>query len=135
MKYYQLTRVIKENETLSINQADSDEVILYDRLGDVEYYGVNSSDYTRFLAMQNPECNIVEKQFADISDILQNCPMNRHLNDLISKRIRQQYTSNDEFKMLNLDKTDPEYIAYNTYRNMCRAEGRVVKIEKGLVLS
>lgn len=128
MKYFAYETVPTEVTTL--------DVVIPTGINSYRYnehlIGVDIESVEEFLSMQHPECNVAEVQFAEIESQLKQCRLYKDIDDIVKTMIHNVYTLDDEIKLLKLDKADPEYVAYQTYVDACRATGRQMKIERGL---
>jgi hypothetical protein len=132
MKYFRSLVATVNGEILSFVAHESSEHYLYDRKGNVEWHGVSSVDTSDILSIQHPECEVEEVLFVDIDDILKGSRLYKEINAQVEQRIREKYSIGDEFSILKLEKTDPEYIAYQQFIDECRENGRIQKITLGL---
>lgn len=73
-----------------------------------------------------------ELTFAECKGYLENSHLNKELNKLISNRIREKYSVDDEISLLKKADTDEAKIAYNTFVDAIKAEVNTKKVEYGL---
>ena len=107
--------------------------LMYDRQGDIEYHGLpDSVDPEEVLSLQHEECEVEEVSFADMEEILKGSRLYKEINAQVEQRIREKYSIGDEFSILKVDKTSPEYIAYQQVVDECRQAGIAQKIALGL---
>lgn len=128
MKYFLFEQVPQDTTTLDVVVPPGVNSFKYtDNL-----VGVDIEMVEDFLTLQHPECNVQEVQFEVIENELKNCKQYKDIDEIVKTMIHNVYTLDDEIKLLKLDKTDPEYVAYQSYVDACRATGRSMKIERGL---
>ena len=85
MKYFRVKQVVLPkpvNTTLSI-VTNNESAILYLRDGEVEYWGVDTTD-ADFMTKQHPECEVVELTFDEAKTILDNSRIKKD-TDLIGE--------------------------------------------------
>lgn len=131
MKYYKSKEVITKYTVLRLVYNPEEEVIIYDRIDGVEYYGVKNPSKD-FLKKQHKECAVKEVQFADIQNILKKCRLNQQFNEAIRKNIQKKYDLYDEIGLTNEDHTLDDYKNYRAYVKSCKDEINVKKVEYGL---
>ena len=131
MKYFKFRSVTTDFTTLSI-------VIPYDTVA-YQYTetlaGVDIADSEEFLAQQHPECEVTELTFQDVESELKECRMFHDINSIVQRMISEKYSIPDEIKMVKLPEDNPERVAYQAYVDECRAYGRAMKVERGLILA
>ena len=96
--------------------------------------GVDITDSQEFLAQQHPECEVTELTFQDVESELRETRMFHDINSIVQKLIAEKYSIPDEIKMVKLAVDHPERVAYQTYVDECRAYGRAMKVERGLIV-
>jgi len=126
MKYYKSKEVITD---LTVLRLVAQDTILYDKIGDIEYYGLSEEID---MSQQHSECEVEEVEFADIKLILDNCRLMQQLNQAIENKIAEKYTISKEIGLTNSDHSSEEYVAYRAYVAECKAEINAKKIELGL---
>ena len=130
MKYFKFRSVTTDFTTLSI-------VIPYDTVA-YQYTetlaGVDIADSEAFLAQQHPECEVTELTFQDVESELKECRMFHDIDAIVQKLIAEEYSIPDEIKMVKLAVDHPERVTYQTYVDECRAYGRAMKVERGLIV-
>ena len=131
MKYYKSKEVITKYTVLRLVYNPEEDVVIYDRIGDTEYYGVKNPSED-FLLKQHPECEVTEMQFNEIKSILKKCRLNQQLNETIKKNIQKKYELSDEIDITNQDHTLDEYKNYRAYVKACKDAINLVKVEYGL---
>ena len=95
--------------------------------------GVDIADSEEFLAQQHPECEVTELTFQDVESELKECRMFHDINAIVQRMIAERYSIPDEIKMVKLPIDHPERVAYQNYVDECRAYGRTMKVQRGLI--
>ena len=131
MKYFRYKAVVTEYTTLSLVVPDG--VVAYQYTETLA--GVDITDSQEFLAQQHPECEVTELTFQDVENELKECRMFHDISAIVQKLIAEKYSIPDEIKMVKLAVDHPERVAYQTYVDECRAYGRAMKVERGLILA
>ena len=129
MKYFKSKTVVTEYTTLSIVIPDG--VISYQYTETLA--GVDIADSEAFLAQQHPECEVTELTFQDVESELKECRMFHDINAIVQRMIAERYSIPDEIKMVKLPIDHPERVAYQNYVDECRAYGRTMKVQRGLI--
>ncbi len=129
MKYFKFKTVIEDFTTKSIVLPDG--AVAYQYTEDLA--GVDIVDSQEFLSQQHPECEVVEQTFQEVEPVLKECRMFHDINSIVQKMISEKYSIPDEIKMVKLPVDDPARVEYQEYIDACRAYGRAMKIEKGLI--
>ena len=135
MKYYKVKEVIKDFTTLSLIVNENEKSILYEKIDNIQYFGVETED-ENFLSKQHPECEVVEMNFAEIQPILKECNQMKCINSTVTAMIRQEYSMNDEAKWNTigiLNPANPDFIKFAQYKQKCREYGNEVKKQMGLI--
>ena len=130
MKYFKHKPVVTEYTTLSLVVPDG--VVSYQYTETLA--GVDITDSQEFLAQQHPECEVSELTFQDVESELRETRMFHDINSIVQKLIAEKYSIPDEIKMVKLAVDHPERVAYQTYVDECRAYGRAMKVERGLIV-
>ena len=129
MKYFRFKSVVTEYTTLSI--------VIPDGVTSYQYTetlaGVDITDSEAFLAQQHPECEVTEVTFQEVEQELKECRMFHDINAIVQRMIAERYSIPDEIKMVKLAVDHPERVVYQTYVDECRAYGRAMKAERGLI--
>ncbi len=128
MKYFLFEQVPQETTTLDVIVPPGVQLYRYTE----NLVGVDTEMVEEFLSLQHPECNVQEVQYEEIENELKTCRQYKDIDEIVKTMIHNVYTLDDEIKLLKLDKTDPEYVAYQSYVDAYRATGRSMKIERGL---
>lgn len=128
MKYFLFEKVPQEITTLDLIIPYGINSFRYNE----NLVGVDISEVEDFLSIQHPECSVQEVQFEEIENELKTCRQYKDIDEIVKTMIHNFYTLDDEIKLLKLDKTDPEFVAYQAYVDECRTIGRSMKIERGL---
>ena len=131
MKYFRYKAVVTEYTTLSL--VVPDEVVAYQYTETLA--GVDIADSEAFLAQQHPECEVTEQTFQDVESELKECRMFHDISAIVQKLIAEEYSIPDEIKMVKLAVDHPERVTYQAYVDECRAYGRAMKAERGLILA
>ena len=131
MKYYKSKEVITKYTVLRLVYNPEEEIILYDKINDIEYYGVKNVQ-DGFLDKQHAECEVTEMKFEEIKTILDNCRLMQQFNDAIEREIAVKYSIAKEIGITNSDHNGEEYTAYREYVNACKERVNKLKIEWGL---
>ena len=130
MKYFKHKAVVTEYTTLSLVVPDG--VVAYQYTENLA--GVGIADSEAFLAQQHPECEVTELTFQDVESELKECRMFHDINSIVQRMIAERYSIPDEIKMVKLAVDHPERVTYQTYVDECRAYGRAMKVERGLIV-
>ena len=64
---------------------------------------------------------------------LKECRMFHDINAIVQRMIAERYSIPDEIKMVKLPIDHPERVAYQNYVDECRAYGRTMKVQRGLI--
>ena len=131
MKYYKSKEVLTQYTVLRLVYDYTEEVIFYDRIDNMEYYGVKNPS-ENFLQKQHPECEVAEVQFNEIKSILKKCRLMQQFNETIRKNIAKKYDLSDEIGLANEDHTLDDYKNYRAYVKSCKDEINLKKVEYGL---
>ena len=129
MKYFRYKAVVTEYTTLSLVVPDG--VVAYQYTETLA--GVDIADSEAFLAQQHPECEVTELTFQDVESELKECRMFHDINAIVQRMIAERYSIPDEIKMVKLPIDHPERVAYQNYVDECRAYGRTMKVQRGLI--
>ena len=129
MKYFRYKPVVTEYTTLSLVVPDG--VVAYQYTENLA--GVDIADSEAFLAQQHPECEVTEQTFQDVESELKECRMFHDINAIVQRMIAERYSIPDEIKMVKLPIDHPERVAYQKYVDECRAYGRTMKVQRGLI--
>ena len=129
MKYFRYKPVVTEYTTLSLVVPDG--VVSYQYTETLA--GVDISDTAAFLAQQHPECEVTELTFQEVESELKECRMFHDINAIVQRMIAERYSIPDEIKMVKLPIDHPERVAYQNYVDECRAYGRTMKVQRGLI--
>ena len=129
MKYFRYKAVVTEYTTLSLVVPDG--VVAYQYTENLA--GVDIADSEAFLAQQHPECEVSEQIFQDVESELKECRMFHDINAIVQRMIAERYSIPDEIKMVKLPIDHPERVAYQNYVDECRAYGRTMKVQRGLI--
>ena len=129
MKYFRYKPVVTEYTTLSLVVPDG--VVAYQYTENLA--GVDIADSEAFLAQQHPECEVTELTFQDVESELKECRMFHDINAIVQRMIAERYSIPDEIKMVKLPIDHPERVAYQNYVDECRAYGRTMKVQRGLI--
>ena len=129
MKYFRYKPVVTEYTTLSLVVPDG--VVAYQYTENLA--GVDIADSEAFLAQQHPECEVTEQTFQDVESELKECRMFHDINAIVQRMIAERYSIPDEIKMVKLPIEHPERVAYQNYVDECRAYGRTMKVQRGLI--
>ena len=129
MKYFRYKPVVTEYTTLSLVVPDG--VVAYQYTENLA--GVDIADSEEFLAQQHPECEVTELTFQDVESELKECRMFHDINAIVQRMIAERYSIPDEIKMVKLPIDHPERVAYQNYVDECRAYGRTMKVQRGLI--
>ena len=129
MKYFRYKPVVTEYTTLSLVVPDG--VVAYQYTENLA--GVDIADSEAFLAQQHPECEVTEQTFQDVESELKECRMFHDINAIVQRMIAERYSIPDEIKMVKLPIDHPERVAYQNYVDECRAYGRTMKVQRGLI--
>ena len=129
MKYFRYKAVVTEYTTLSLVVPDG--VVAYQYTENLA--GVDIADSEAFLAQQHPECEVTELTFQDVESELKECRMFHDINAIVQRMIAERYSIPDEIKMVKLPIDHPERVAYQNYVDECRAYGRTMKVQRGLI--
>lgn len=70
--------------------------------------------------------------FEDIRDIIEESHLNKELNRIISRKIREKYSIDDEIALLKKPLDDPKRQAYDKFVESIKEEIRVKKIAYGI---
>ena len=129
MKYFRYKAVVTEYTTLSLVVPDG--VVAYQYTENLA--GVDITDSEAFLAQQHPECEVTELTFQEVESELKECRMFHDINAIVQRMIAERYSIPDEIKMVKLPIDHPERVAYQNYVDECRAYGRTMKVQRGLI--
>ena len=129
MKYFRYKAVVTEYTTLSLVVPDG--VVSYQYTENLA--GVDIADSEAFLAQQHPECEVTELTFQEVESELKECRMFHDINAIVQRMIAERYSIPDEIKMVKLPIDHPERVAYQNYVDECRAYGRTMKVQRGLI--
>ena len=129
MKYFRYKPVVTEYTTLSLVVPDG--VVAYQYTETLA--GVDIADSEEFLAQQHPECEVTELTFQEVESELKECRMFHDINAIVQRMIAERYSIPDEIKMVKLPIDHPERVAYQNYVDECRAYGRTMKVQRGLI--
>ncbi len=129
MKYFKFKSVVEDFTTKSIVIPDGTAAHQYTE----DLAGVEVEDAAAFLADQHTECEVTEKTYQEVEAELKDCRMYHDINQIVQRMIASKYQIADEIKFLKLAVDHPERVAYQDYVDQCRAYGRAMKIEKGLI--
>jgi hypothetical protein len=138
MKYFKAKVVRTDGEVKSFvppihEPSTAGQHLMYDRHGDIEYHGLSDDiDPEEVITLQHEECEVEEVLFVEIEENLKGSRLYKEINAQVEQKIREKYSIGDEFSILKLEKTDPEYIAYQQFIDECRENGRMQKIALGL---
>ena len=130
MKYFRYKPVVTEYTTLSLVVPDG--VVAYQYTENLA--GVDIADSEAFLAQQHPECEVSEQTFQEVENELKECRMFHDINAIVQRMIAERYSIPDEIKMVKLAVDHPERVTYQAYVDECRAYGRAMKVERGLIV-
>ena len=130
MKYFRYKPVVTEYTTLSLVVPDG--VVAYQYTENLA--GVDITDSQEFLAQQHPECEVSELTFQEVENELKECRMFHDINAIVQRMIAERYSIPDEIKMVKLAVDHPERVTYQAYVDECRAYGRAMKVERGLIV-
>ena len=123
IKYYKLDKKSK------VPQIEGTDVYFYGTDGNNnDIIGVSAEDHTQFEA----EATTTVQTFSNVSNYIESSHLNKELNKLIVKRIREEYSVDDEIALLKKKDTDPKKIAYQKYVDGIKAEVDLKKIEYGI---
>ena len=129
MKYFRYKPVVTEYTTLSLVVPDG--VVAYQYTENLA--GVDIADSEAFLAQQHPECEVSEQTFQEVENKLKECRTFHDINAIVQRMIAERYSIPDEIKMVKLPIDHPERVAYQNYVDECRAYGRTMKVQRGLI--
>ena len=115
MKYFEIT------EDFKLSNKEDVKVYPYSKT----IIGVDAADYTDFK-------DATKKTFIKVQSVIENSHLNKELNKLIVKRIREKYSVDDEIALLKKEDTDPKKIAYQKYVDGIKSEIDLKKIEYGI---
>lgn len=132
MRYFKLNRVVTETTTLGIICGENEDNYMYQRDGDIEYWGVDTDD-TNFLQKQHPECNMQELTFEETRSVLERCKLMKDVDSLIEQEIAKRYSIPEEIGLTNGDHKAPEYADYRAYVEECKNKFLPLKQKYGLV--
>ena len=135
MQYFKAKKIITEDTTLSLVAPVDAQLIKYSDDESFEYYGANVNDVEGFLQSQSPEIEASELQYSDLQNILEGSKMMKDLDDIIEKKIAEEYSIGKELKMRDLLSTDPQRIAYEAFKASIKTTVRQMKIDMGLRIS
>lgn len=129
MKYFRFKSVTTDFTTLSI--VIPPDTVAYQYTENLA--GVDIDDTAAFLAQQHPECEVTEVTFQEVESELKECRMFHDINSIVQRMIAERYSISDEIKMVKLPEDNPERVTYQAYVDDCRAYGRAMKVERGLI--
>jgi hypothetical protein len=140
MRYFKFKKVVlpsPEDTTLGIVTSEGESTYFYDEIDGFQYVGVATTD-ENFLNKQHSACLVEELTFEEIAPILKSCQMYKDINNIVTAKIRQRYSVDDEMKLNRIansvakTQTPQEFWDYNTYVEECKAYGDSLKIQAGL---
>lgn len=120
MKTFKYYRMPKSEQ---IEMSDNVEIFPYAIEGDNKIIGIKAE-------IHNYQFD--ELTFAECKGYLETSHLNKELNKLISDRIREKYSIDNEISLLKKADTDEAKIAYNSFVDAIKAEVNTKKIEYGL---
>lgn len=86
MRYFKAKKVIipKPEDTVLSLVSSNEPTFLYDEIGNVQYYGVDTKDVQEFLSEQHLICEVAEITYEEIEPILASCRFRKDI-ELIKK--------------------------------------------------
>jgi hypothetical protein len=120
MKTFKYYRVAKLEQ---IELSDDVEMFPYAVEGDNKIIGIKAEAHSY---------DFEELTFAEAKPYIESSHINKELNKLISNRIKESYSADDEIAMLKKDDADADKIAYQNYVDGIKSEVNLKKVEYGL---